>query len=73
MDILTRIHSPSELRHVIAYLNAKARNLVESPINWFVIAHLAGELAKRNTMTGNEVVTAIREGYTLHLHKAKRR
>ena len=66
-DILSTLHSTSELPHVIRYLDAKARNLIECPMHWFVIQHLAAELLRRKTMTGEEVETTIREGFDLHM------
>jgi len=65
-DILFTLHSTGELPHVIRYLEAKARNLIECPMHWFVIQYLAEELLRRKTMTGEEVETTIREGFDLH-------
>jgi len=62
-DLLLTLHAENEIPHVVRYLETRARNLVENKMNWFVIEHLAHELAKRRTMTGEEVTAAILEGY----------
>jgi len=61
MDLLWSLHSKEEIPHVWKYLRVRTKNLVE--VNWFVIQHLAKELLRLDTMTGNQVEVAIREGY----------
>lgn len=65
-DVLLSIHAKNELSHVIRYLETRTRNLITKPMHWFVISHLAGELLKRQTMTGEEVESAILEGFKRH-------
>lgn len=65
-DLLFSLHSKAELPHVIRYLEAKAKNLVENPTHWRVIQHLAESLLKHQTMTGKQVEAAIREDYQRH-------
>ena len=48
-------------------------NLVEQPMHWFVIKHLAEELVKRQVMTGLEVEAAILEDYDLHFKYMQKR
>jgi len=62
-DLLFTLHSKAELPHVIRYLEAKAKNLVENPMHWRVIQHLAKSLLKHQTMTGEQIDAAIREGF----------
>ena len=62
-DLLSRLHSEWELPHVIRYLDAKAKYLIENPCHWQVIQHLAKALLKHKTMTGEQVEAAIREGF----------
>jgi hypothetical protein len=47
--------------------------LVESPISWPVVEHLAGKLLDRRTMTGDEVESAILEGYAKDFAERKAR
>lgn len=61
VDLVFGLHAENEAPHVFRYLTLKAENLVKR--YWFVIEHLAGELFKRKTMTGDEVIAAIRAGY----------
>ena len=61
--LLSRLHTADEIPHVFRYLEAKAKNLVETPLHWFVIEHLASQLLKHRTMKGPEIEAAIREGY----------
>jgi cation transport regulator ChaC len=61
-DLLFKLHSKAELPHVIRYLEAKAKNLIENPLHWRLIEHLAESLLKLQTMTGEQVEAAIREG-----------
>jgi hypothetical protein len=65
--LLSRLHTADEIPHVFRYLEAKAKNLVEPPLHWFVIEHLASQLLKHRTMTGPEVEAAIRGGYDREL------
>ena len=58
-DILARIHTPNELKHVFRYLDARATNLVTAPANWHAIEHVARELLKRTVMTGQELESEI--------------
>jgi Peptidase family M41 len=62
-ELLFRIHSVKEIPHVWRYLEVAARNLIENPMHWRVIQHLAESLLKHQTMTGEQVGAAIREGY----------
>lgn len=61
IDLLGRIHSPEELRHVFRYLEARARNLVGCPPHWMVIQDLASQLLKRGKLTGDEIAETIRQ------------
>lgn len=65
IHILRSFHPETnkELSYVWQYLKAKTRNLIEHPIHWRVIHHLASELLKHKTMTGPEIESAILEGY----------
>lgn len=71
--LLSRLHTADEIPHVFHYLEAKAKNLIETPLHWFVIEHLASQLLKRRTMTGLEVEAAIRGGYDRDLAEKLRR
>jgi len=62
-EVLSRLHAENELPHVIRYLDAKAKNLIEDPRHWPVIEHLASELINRKILTGEDAEAAIREGY----------
>ena len=62
-DLLVTLHSKEELPHVLRYLQAKAANLVERPLHWRAIRHLAGLLVKHKTMTGEQVTEAILEAF----------
>ena len=64
-NFLLTLHLQNERWHVWRYLEAKTRNLIEHPMNWRVIQHLAKSLLEHRTMTGEQVVSAIREGFAL--------
>jgi hypothetical protein len=65
VDWLVSLHPQNELPHVVRYLQASAKNLVEKPMHWAAIRYLAGELLKRQTMTGKEVNKAILVGFQM--------
>jgi hypothetical protein len=70
-DLLTSLHSQKEIPHVWRYLEAKARNLIENPMHWRVIQHLAESLLKHRTMTGDEITAEIRAGFQLDFEEKK--
>ena len=67
--LLSGLHSADEMPHVLRYLEVKARQLVELPVHWVVIQHLAGSLLKYRTMTGQQVADAICEGFARYLQQ----
>ena len=73
LAILAELHTPEEIPHVWRYLQAKARNLVEKPMHWVVIQHLAETLLKSHTLTAEQVAAAIRGGFDRHIQQRQAR
>lgn len=62
-ELLFRLHSKNEVKHVFNYLETKARNFVKHHQNWEVISDLAKALMKNITMKGPEIEQAIKQSY----------
>jgi len=70
--LLSELHAKEEMTHVIRYLEAKAKNLVENPMHWRVVQHLAKSLMKHRTLTGEQVEAAIRDGFARQMQSRQK-